>query len=119
MNIGENIKNFRTFRGISQQKLAEMLGKSKSVISNWERGENSPDLDSCEKMCKIFRVNPNELFGWEVNPEYAEHARKMEQFKADLAALEEERERIERQIHNVETAMWQKENPLLDIDCDN
>ena len=57
--IGENIKNFRTFRGIKQQDLADMLGRTKSVISNWERGANSPDVEICEKLCKILRVTPN------------------------------------------------------------
>ena len=68
--ISENIKNFRTFRGIKQQELADRLGKSKSVISNWERGENSPDVESCAQLCKILDVTPNELFGWEMNLEY-------------------------------------------------
>jgi len=70
MNINENIKNFRIFRGIKQQELATQLKKSKSVISNWERGENSPDLESCQQLCKILRVTPNQLFGWEPCPDY-------------------------------------------------
>lgn len=73
MNIGSNIKNFRIFRGLKQQDIAEALGRTKSVISNWERGENSPDVESCEKLCKLLKVTPNELFGWEENREYIKY----------------------------------------------
>lgn len=45
-----------------------MLGKSKNVISNWERGDNRPDADTIAKMCKILHVEPNDLYGWEPAP---------------------------------------------------
>ena len=117
-NVNENIRNFRKFRGMSQKELGQRLNKSTNVVSNWENGLHSPDLETIQEMCKILNVTPNQIFGWEQNPEYVEHAQKMQQLKAELAALEEERERIERQMMDVETAMWQRENPLLDIDCD-
>ena len=69
MKLSTNIKNFRTFRGITQLQLADMLGKSKNTISNWERGDNFPDPDTIERMCSIFEVTPNQIFGWESNPE--------------------------------------------------
>lgn len=119
MPINENIKNFRTFRGIKQQELAAQLGRSKSVISNWERGENSPDLDTCVKLCKILRVTPNQLFGWEENPEYLEHVKKLNQYKADIAALQEEKDEIDAKIRNIQSIMYSEENPLLDADCDD
>lgn len=115
MNINENIKNFRTFRGIRQQDLADMLGRSKSVISNWERGENSPDLDSCEKLCKILRVTPNQLFGWEKNEEYEAHAKRLNDIKAQIADLQRTKEDIDKQISNLEVQMYQEQDPLLDI----
>lgn len=98
MNINENIKNFRTFRGIKQQDLADMLGRSKSVISNWERGENSPDLDSCEKLCKILRVTPNQLFGWEKNEEY-------EAWQARIQKTEKEIRDIRKRINSYQAAL--------------
>lgn len=87
MKLNDNIRNFRTFRGIKQQQLADMLNKSKSVISNWERGENSPDLDSCEMLCKILKVTPNQLFGWEENPEYVEYCKKSRENEKRISEL--------------------------------
>ena len=102
MNIGENIKNFRIFRGIKQQELADQLSKSKSVISNWERGENSPDVDSCETLCKIFKVTPNQLFGWEENQEYeswkkkvAENSKRIDSLKAKIESMNKEIQELE------------------------
>lgn len=64
MKISDNIKNFRIFRNIKQQELADALGKSKSVISNWERGENAPDVESCQKLCQkiqqSYRINTHD-----------------------------------------------------------
>ena len=56
--VNTNIKNFRTFKGITQDDLAKRIGKSKNVISNWERGDNSPDLDSVAKICVELDVTP-------------------------------------------------------------
>lgn len=64
--IGENIKKFREAKGLSQEQLANLLGyKSKSAISNWENGYNSPTDDKIQMMLDIFEVDANTLFGWD------------------------------------------------------
>lgn len=100
--IGENIKNYRTFRGIKQQELADALGKSKSVISNWERGENSPDVEICVELCKTLKVTPNQLFGWEVNPDYEAFLKRMKEYTFRIQKLQAEKEKIEKQIEDLE-----------------
>lgn len=54
--LNENIKKFREMRRMNQRILAERLNKSRAVISNWERGENSPDADTVEQICRILNV---------------------------------------------------------------
>lgn len=103
MKLNENIKNFRTFRGIKQQQLADALGKSKSVISNWERGENSPDVESCEKICRILKVTPNELFGWEENKEYAEHLKIIQAYYDRIHDLKSEIDSITNKLISMKT----------------
>lgn len=102
MNINENIKNFRIFRGIKQQDLADQLKKSKSVISNWERGENSPDVESCETLCKIFKVTPNQLFGWEANQEYEEWKKQITENNNRIEALKNKIATMEKEVQNLE-----------------
>ena len=62
--LGEKIKYFRQKIGLKQEDLANALGKSKNVISNWERGDNKPDADTIERLCSILDVSPNILLNW-------------------------------------------------------
>lgn len=90
MKIGENIKKFREFRGITQMSIAVSLGKTKNVISNWERGVNLPSPDDIEKLCEILDVTPNQMFGWETNPECEEWAVHREEY----AQIEKMKQRL-------------------------
>lgn len=67
--LNENIRAFRIYCNLTQQDLSEALGKSKNVISNWERGDNSPSQDEILKLCQIFTCTPNQLLGWEASPD--------------------------------------------------
>ena len=39
MSFGENLKNVRKQRGVTQEELAEILGVSRQAISKWESGD--------------------------------------------------------------------------------
>lgn len=92
--LSENLKAFRVFRGLKQSDLALAVGKSKNVISNWERGDNSPDVDSVETICRILRVTPNQLFGWEPVKEYELFKRRSEEQKAVIQNLQLQRQEL-------------------------
>lgn len=112
--VGDNVKKYRTFRGIKQQELADALGKSKSVISNWERGENSPDVEICAQICKILKVTPNELFGWEDNKEYSNYQKRLLAYQFQIEKLTKQKETIEQAIHALENKKF-KEFPPEDF----
>lgn len=98
MKLSENIKNFRTFRGITQSQLADMVGKSKNTISNWERGDNFPDPDIIEKLCQIFGVEPNHLFGWEVFPELEAYLESKRNNEARLKELQKKQAELKKEM---------------------
>lgn len=100
--LNENIKNFRSFRGINQETLASLLGKTKSVISNWERGANSPDPDSIEALCKYLGVTPNQIFGWEDNPEYEAWKKRLLLTSKKINDLIKRRESLNQEIAELE-----------------
>ena len=50
---------------MTQQKLASLLGASRSSISMWESGENQPDNDTLLKLANIFNVSVDYLLGRE------------------------------------------------------
>lgn len=66
--LANNIKKYRKEKGLTQGQLAEMIGKSKNVISNWENGLNKPDADTIENLMWALGVTADELLGWN-NPE--------------------------------------------------
>jgi transcriptional regulator with XRE-family HTH domain len=62
-NLPNIIKSYRSKKGLTQGELAQMLGKSKNVISNWENGVNQPDIDMVENLCAILDIPVSDIFG--------------------------------------------------------
>lgn len=62
--IGDNIKKYRVIKQLTQQQVADAVGKTKNVVSNWEKGLNKPDVDTVEVLCGLFEVDANTLLGW-------------------------------------------------------
>jgi len=53
MELGAQIKKFRTEMAISQDELAEKVFVSRQSISNWETGKTYPDIKSLLQL--LFR----------------------------------------------------------------
>ena len=66
MNIGDRIKNRRKYLKMSADELAKRLGKDRSTIYRYEKGdiENLP-LDILEPIAKALETTPQYLMGWE------------------------------------------------------
>ena len=67
--IGQRIKELRMKAGISQQKLAEMLGVSRPTITQIESGERKVSSDELIKLAEIFNVSIDHLIGLKGEPE--------------------------------------------------
>ena len=65
MNIGERIKARRKELRMSADKLAKAIGKDRSTIFRYEKGdiENLP-LDVIEPIAKALKTTPAYLMGW-------------------------------------------------------
>lgn len=66
MVIGKRIKERRKELGMSADTLAKHLGKDRSTIYRYEKGdiENMP-LDILEPIAKALNTTPQYLMGWE------------------------------------------------------
>ena len=66
MNIGQRIKQRRKELKISADELGKRLGKDRSTIFRYEKGdiENLP-LDILEPISEILQTTPQYLMGWE------------------------------------------------------
>ena len=65
MKFNEQLTLLRKERNISQEALGEKLGVSRQAISKWENGATQPEMSNIEKLCELFDVSPNTLFGYE------------------------------------------------------
>jgi transcriptional regulator with XRE-family HTH domain len=60
--IGQRIRNYRTQKGLSQEKLAEFAGCHPTYIGQLERGEKNATLESVEKIASAMDISLSELF---------------------------------------------------------
>ena len=44
MTLEEQIRNYRKQAGMSQEKMAELIGVSRQAITKWENGTGTPDI---------------------------------------------------------------------------
>lgn len=63
LKIGENIKQMRKYRDITQEHFAEMLGVSTQSVSRWELGVCYPDMELLPVIAEFFGVSVDKLIG--------------------------------------------------------
>lgn len=61
--LGEQIKELRLNRNMSQVELAKKLFVSKQSVSNWENENIMPSVEMLIKISKIFGVTTDYLLG--------------------------------------------------------
>jgi transcriptional regulator with XRE-family HTH domain len=57
MDIGRKIYNLRTQNNIKQHDFADIIGVSKSTMSNYERNYSTPDIDTLIRIADYFNVS--------------------------------------------------------------
>lgn len=65
MDMGKKIAEMRKEKGISQEKLAEMLDLSRQAVTKWESGKSNPDTENLLRLAKIFDCSLDDLCGFE------------------------------------------------------
>ena len=64
--VGENLKAARKAKGITQQKIAQELGKHQPDYSEYETGKIQLDYEKIVYLWERFDITPNELFGFDL-----------------------------------------------------
>jgi len=54
MALGERIKACRQGAGMSQEKLAELVGVSRQAVTKWEVNQSAPNTENLFKLAEIF-----------------------------------------------------------------
>ncbi len=54
MALGERIKKCRQSAGMSQEKVAELVGVSRQAVTKWEANQSAPNTENLFKLAGIF-----------------------------------------------------------------
>lgn len=67
MAIGQNIKNARKRKGLSQKQLGELLHVSQAAIGQFESEKSTPKLETVEKIAVALNVPVSDLLEFRSN----------------------------------------------------
>lgn len=74
---GQNIKNLRERKGLTQQELAVRVDVAQATVANWESGRREPDINILIRIAKLFNVTLDELVMKELTPPIPMYARNL------------------------------------------
>jgi len=55
--LGRELRRQRVARGWSQEDLAEAIGASQAMVSNWELGRHVPDLGHLASLANVYGMD--------------------------------------------------------------
>ena len=61
MSFSERLHKIRIEKGLSQDKLADMIGVSQTSIYQWEKGTRKPKSEQIVKLAKVLNVSTMDL----------------------------------------------------------
>ena len=59
---GARVRELRELRGMSREQLCAALGKSFSVVRNYENGHTAPSMRVLEQLAVVLKVHPGKFF---------------------------------------------------------
>ena len=65
--FGENLKELRIEKGLTQKALATALGVTIPTLSHWECGYQEPSYSDLIKICRFFGVSADYMLGLSKN----------------------------------------------------
>lgn len=61
MKFSEKLQSLGKGKGLSQEKLAELLDVSRQAVSKWESGQTYPEIEKLIVLCDLFEITLDEL----------------------------------------------------------
>lgn len=62
--VGENIKQARKFKGLTQKQVAEIFHMTQQQYSRFENGVFELNYSQIVEICKLLSITPNEIFNF-------------------------------------------------------
>lgn len=73
MSIGNNIRNLRKEKKMTLKQIADVMGCSPQLISQYENGKRIPKIETIDKIAKALNVPRNDLLDWKDIPEVVDY----------------------------------------------
>jgi transcriptional regulator with XRE-family HTH domain len=61
LKFSEKLQVLRKEKGLSQEKLAEILSVSRQAVSKWESGQTYPEIDKLIVLSDLFKITLDDL----------------------------------------------------------
>lgn len=61
MKFSEKLQVLRKEKGLSQEKLAEILSVSRQAVSKWESGQTYPEIEKLIVLSDLFKITLDDL----------------------------------------------------------
>lgn len=62
--IGQKLREQRISCGMTQQEVANRIGRKQPIIGHWETGYSQPDANTLFALCDIYNTTVDEVFGF-------------------------------------------------------
>ena len=62
--LGERVRKLRKKKGITQEKLAELIGRDPRTIVALEAGKRNPTLKTIQKIAKALKVKSTDILSF-------------------------------------------------------
>lgn len=62
IRVGENLKEARRFKGLTQKEVAKKINMTQQQYSRFENGIFELNYDQIILLCELYDIEPNDLF---------------------------------------------------------
>ena len=100
--MGARMKARARELGLSDTKVAERAGLAQTRYAAYTVDKYEPDLGTLLRICRVLRINPNDLLGWTEERGDDESADLRRRIEANLSALAPETLRV---LHTMTAAL--------------
>ncbi len=87
MEFKDKLAILRKERGLSQEKLAEMIGVSRQAVAKWEVGQGYPDINNLITLSNYFKISIDRLIKEEDQDYFLSHRKEEVIYKEAMTAF--------------------------------
>ena len=97
MKFGDNLKEIRKSKNMSQEQLAEKVNVTRQSVSKWENGEAYPEMNNILQLCKIFNCKINDL----VHTDMSDISSLDEEIVMNVVKFNDKKQKVMKNLSNV------------------